>query len=69
MKRIIIISHSLQIKHVSRPESPPASKQKQIRAPLTIPYSINERMWFKNNEELDPETGDFIIQRDNNLPL
>lgn len=57
------------IKHVGRPESPPASMQKQIRAPLTMPYSINERMWFKNNEELDPEIDNFIMQRDNNLPL
>ena len=51
------------ISHTGRLESPPALTGKQIRAPLTMWYSTNEKVWYKKNQESNPERAEFIMQK------
>ena len=36
---------------------------RQIRAPLTMSYSTNEKMWYKKNKESNLEKTEFIMQK------
>lgn len=36
---------------------------RQIRVLLTMPYSINERMWYKRNES-NPKMAHFLVQKE-----
>ena len=51
------------IPHAGRLESPSALMGRQIRAPLTILYSINQKVWYKKNKESNPEKTEFIMQK------
>ena len=37
---------------------------RQIRAPLTMTYSTNEKVWYKKNKESNPERAEFIMQKE-----
>ena len=52
--------------HAVRLESPSALIKRQIRAPLTISYSTNEKVWYKKNLESNLEKAEFIIQKGHN---
>ena len=41
----------------------------QIRAPLTMSYSTNEKMWYNKKKESDPERAEFIMQKCQNTAL
>ena len=51
------------IPHTGRLESPSALMGRQIRAPLMMSYSTNEKMWYKKNKESNPERAEFIMQK------
>ena len=43
--------------------------RRQIRAPLTMSYSTNEKMWHKNNKESNPESAVYIMQKGHNTTI
>ena len=57
------------IAHAGRLESPSALMGRQIRVPLTISYSTNEKMWYKTNKESNPERAQFIMQKGHNSAI
>ena len=42
---------------------------RQIRAPLTMSYSTNEKMWYKKNKGSNPERVEFIMQKGHNATI
>ena len=42
---------------------------RQIRAPLTMSYSTNEKIWYKKNKESNPERIEFIMQKGHNAAI
>ena len=42
---------------------------RQIRAPLTMSYSTNEKVWHKKNKETNPEGTEFIVQKGHNTVI
>ena len=42
---------------------------RQIRAPLMMSYSTNEKMWYKKNKESNPEKAEFIMQKGYNAAI
>ena len=57
------------IRHIGRLESPSALIGRQIRAPLTMPYSTNEKVWYKKDKESNPERVEFIMQKGHNTDI
>ena len=57
------------IPHAGRLESPLALMRRQIRAPLTMSYYTNEKVWYKKNKESNLERAEFIIQKDHNTAI
>ena len=53
LTRLLLSYHT--IPHAGRLESPSALMGRQIRAPLTMSYSPNEKVWYKKNKESNPE--------------
>ena len=58
----MLLSYSI-ILNAERLESPSALMRRQIRAPLTMSYSTNERVWYKKNKESNRERAAFIMQK------
>ena len=52
-----------KISHPGRLESSSVLMGRQIRAPLTMSYSTNERVWYKKKKESNPERAEFIMQK------
>ena len=42
---------------------------RQIRAPLTMSYSTNKKVWYKKNKESNPERAEFIMQKGYNTVM
>ena len=57
------------IPHAGRLESLSALMARQIRAPLTMSYSTNEKVWYQKNKESNPEKAEFIMQKGHNTAL
>ena len=58
-----------RIPPTGRLESQSALMGSHIRSPLTISYSINETMWYKNNKESNPKRAEFIMQKWHNTSI
>ena len=65
--RLLLSYHT--IPHAGRLESPSALMGSEIRAPLTMSYSTNEKAWAKKNEESNPERAEFIMQKGHNTAI
>ena len=59
----------LTISNAGRLEIPSASMGSQIRAPLTMSYFTNEKMWYKKNKESNPERVEFVKQKGHNTAI
>ena len=57
------------IPHARRLETPSTLMGREIRAPLTMSYSTNEKMWYKKNKESNPESAEFIMQKGYNIAI
>ena len=57
------------IPHAGRQESPSALMGRQIRALLTMSYSINEKVWYKKSKESNSERAEFIMQKGHNTAI
>lgn len=57
------------ILHGHRLENQSALMDRQIRTPLTMSYSINEKIWYQKNREFEPERSNFIMQKGYNTAL
>ena len=42
---------------------------RQIRSPITMSFSTNQRMWYKTNKDASTEKVFFIMQKGNNTAL
>ena len=52
-----------------RLESPSGLMGRQIRAPLTMSYSTNKKVWYKKNKESNPDRAEFIVQKGHNTAI
>lgn len=57
------------IPHAGRPESPSALMGRQLRSPLTMSYATNQKMSYKRNRNMQPESAEFIIQKGHNTAI
>ena len=57
------------IPHANRTRSPSALMGRQIRSPITMSFSTNQRMWYKKNKDASTEKAYFIMQKGNNTAL
>ena len=57
------------IPHAGRLESPSALMGRQIRAPLTMSFATNEKMWYKRNKDSRPEIVRFLMQKGQNTAI
>ena len=55
--------------YARRLESPLALMGRQIRAPLKMSYSTNEKNWYKKKKESNPERVEFIMQKGHNTAI
>ena len=55
------------VPHVDRKQSPSALMCRQIRAPITMSFTIEEKVWYKRNKQADPERAKFILQKELNM--
>ena len=65
--RLHLSYHS--IPSTRRWESPSVFIGRQIRAPLTMSYSTNEKVWYKKNKESIAERAEFIMQKGHNTAI
>ena len=57
------------ILHVGKLRSPSALIGRQIRAPLTMLYFTNEKMWLKKYKESNSERAEFIRPKGHNTAI
>ena len=57
------------IPHAGRLEIPSALMGRQIRAPLTMSYSTNNKEWYKRNKESNQERAEYIMQKDHHTVM
>ena len=57
------------IPHADRARSPSAMMGRQIRSPITMSFSTNQKMWYKKNKDANTEKAYFIMQKGNNTAL
>ena len=46
-----------------RKQSPSALMSWQIRAPITMSFVIEEKVWYKRNKEAEPDRANFILPK------
>ena len=59
-------SYYRTVPHADRKQSPSALMSRQIRAPITILFATEEKVWYKRNKEAEPERAKFILQKGQN---
>ena len=42
---------------------------RQRRTTVSMSFSTNEKMWYKNSKEADPDEANFIMQKENNTVM
>ena len=42
---------------------------RQIRAPITMSFATEEKVWYKRNKEAEPERAKFILQKGQNTAI
>ena len=57
------------IPHAGKVQSPFALMKRQIRTPITMTFTTNEKMGYKKSKEADPEEANFIMQKGNNTAM
>ena len=57
------------VPHVDRKQSPLALMGRQIRAPITISFATEEKVWYKRNKEAEQERVKFILQKGQNTAV
>ena len=57
------------IPHADKTLSPSALMGRQIRSPITMSFSTNEKVWYKKHKDADPEKAYFIMQKGNNTAI
>ena len=67
-KKFLLRSDHRPLEFIFNP-SPSALMGRQIRAPLTMSYSTNEKVWYKKNKESNPERAEFIMQTGHNTAI
>ena len=66
--RNLLLSY-LMVPHVDREQTPSALMGRQIRAPITISFALEEKVWYKRNKEAEPERAKFILQKGQNMAV
>ena len=54
----LLLSYRM-VPRADRKQSPSALMGRQIRAPITMPFATEERVWYKRNKEAEPELSSF----------
>ena len=52
-----------------RKQSPSALMGRQIRAPITMSFATEEKVWYKRNKEAEPERAKFILRKGQNMAV
>ena len=47
-------------------QSPSALMGRQIRAPITMSFTTEKKVWYKRNKDAEPERAKFILQKRQN---
>ena len=42
---------------------------RQIRAPITMSFATEEKVWYKRNKKAEPERAKFILQKGQNMAV
>ena len=67
LPRLLLSYHTIPL--ARRLESPSAFMGRQIRVPLTIFYSTNEKARYKKNKESNPERTELIMRKGHNAAI
>ena len=54
---------------MDKKQSPSALIGRQIRAPITMSFATEEKVWYKRNKEAEPESAKFILQKGQNTAV
>ena len=57
------------VSHPDRKQSPSALMGRHIRAPITMSFATEEKVWYKRNKEAEPERAKFILQKGQNTAV
>ena len=57
------------VPHANRKQSPSALMGRQIRAPITMSFATEEKVWCKRNKEAEPERAKLILQKGQNTAV
>ena len=57
------------VPQADRKQSPSALIGRKIRAPITMSFTTEEKIWYKRNKEAEPERMKFILQKGQNTSV